>query len=254
VRTPDGERRTAALAGAVGVAAFALAWELAGRAHALGASWPPLSAVVAYALDPAHRALLAAALATTAREAGAGYLAGACAATLLAALALVVPGAAPGLERFAAVVNGVPVIAVGSICAVTFPPSVNPVLVAALGTFFLVFVAATAGFAAAPRAHRELFAALGASRAVTFRRLAIPAAVPALVDGLRFAAPVAVVGAIVGEWFAGDRGLGPLLVNAMQNYQIALLWAAALLGALLSALAYGALGVVRRAAVRRFAP
>jgi len=251
---PLRERRTAALAGATGIVAFVLAWEAAGRAHALGASWPPLSDVVAYAADRQHRGLLAAALAVTAREALIGYVAGALAGTLLAALALLVPPAAPGLERFAAVVNGVPIIAVGSICAVTFPPAVNPVLVAALGTFFLVFVAATAGFAAAPRAHRELFAALGASRATTFARLAIPAALPALVDGLRFAAPVAVVGAIIGEWFAGDRGLGPLLVNAMQNYQIALLWAAALLGALLSALAYGVLGVVRGAAARRFAP
>ncbi len=247
-------RRDQAAAGIAGLAAFALLWELAGRAHALGPSWPPLSTVVAYLVDPSHRGLLLDALGHTAREAGLGYAAGAAAGTLCAALALLVPSGAPGIERFAAVVNGVPIIAVGSICAVTFPPAVNPVLVAALGTFFLVFVAASAGLAAASRAHRDLFAVLGATRATTFFRLAIPAAVPALVDGLRFAAPVAVVGAIIGEWFAGDRGLGPLLVNAMQNYQIALLWSAALLGALLSALAYGALGVLRSGAVRRFAP
>ncbi len=194
------------------------------------------------------------ALAHTAREAALGYAAGALVAVLLGALAVLAPLAAPGIERFAAVVNGVPIVAVGSICAVTFPPAVNPVLVAGLGTFFLVFVAATAGFESASRAHRDLFAVLGASRAATLLRLALPAAVPSLVDGLRFAAPVAVVGAIIGEWFAGDRGLGPLLVNAMQNYQIALLWSAALCGALLSALAYGALGVLRRGAARRFAP
>jgi ABC-type nitrate/sulfonate/bicarbonate transport system permease component len=250
----SGTRATHVVAGVLGVVALALAWELAGRARALGPSWPPLSAVGAYALEPMHRALLAGAAGQTAREALAGYGCGAVAGTALAALALLVPAAAPGLERLAAVVNGVPIIAVGSVCAVTFPPAVNPVLVAALGTFFLVYVAASAGLAAATRAHRELFAALGASRATTLRRLAVPAAIPALVDGLRFAAPVAVVGAIIGEWFAGDRGLGPLLVNAMQNYQVDLLWAAALLGAVLSALAYAALGAVRAAAVRRFAP
>ncbi len=228
------------------------AWELAARAGALGPSWPPLSGVFAYAFVPEHAALLADAAARTGREALTGFVAGTLAGCALAMSSALVPAAAPGLERLAAIVNGVPVVAVGSLCAVSFPPSVNPAIVAALATFFIAFVATVAGLDSPSRAHRALFEALGASRAATFGLLDLPAALPAVADGLRASAPIAVVGAIIGEWFASDRGLGPILVNAMQNYQVDLLWSAALAGAALAAVAYVLLGAVARAAAGRF--
>jgi len=247
-------RLSRALSGAAGLAVLLVLWELAGRRGWLGASWPPLSAVLAYLAAPQNRPLLLDATARTAQEAFVGYFIGSVVGSLGATCGLLVPPSAPGIDRLAATVNGVPIIAVGSLCAVTFPPAINPIVVAALGTFFVLFVAATTGFGAVANAHRELFTALGASRWTTFRRLAIPSAVPALADGLRAAAPVAVVGAIIGEWFASERGLGPLLVNAMQNYQTTLLWSAALLGAVLSAIAYALLGLVQRGAARRYRP
>ena len=92
---------------------------------------------------------------------------------------------------------------------------------------------------------------LGATRFATFLRLDIPGAVPAIVDGVRSAAPAAVVGAIVGEWFASEHGLGPLLVAAMQNYAIDQLWAVALSGTLLSIALYTVLGALRSVACAR---
>ncbi|MGP6156885.1 MAG: ABC transporter permease [Vulcanimicrobiaceae bacterium] len=241
-----------ALAAGLGLVLFFGLWEAVGRLQLLGAFFPPLSQIVAYLVAPEHRALLLSAATQSAGEACAGYLLGSIAGFALAVIALLVRPSAPGLERLAAIVNGIPVIAVGSVCAVLFPPDVNPVIVSALAVFFMMFVASNAGFAAATAAHRELFAVFGAARSATFWRLQLPAAIPSLVDGLRLSAPVAVVGAIIGEWFASERGLGPLLLNAMQNYQIALLWSAAVLGALVSALAYGALGVAQRCAAERY--
>lgn len=241
-----------AAAAACGVVLMFVAWEVAGRTHALGASFPPFSEVVAYAAAPADRGFLAESVLRTAREAAFGFAAGASAAIVLALFAALVPAAAPGIERFAAIVNGIPIIAVGSICAVTFPADANPPAVAALGSFFVVFVATVSGLAAAPAIHHDLFAALGASSWTALWRLRVPAAIPASVDGLRASAPIAVVGAIIGEWFGSRPGLGALLINAMQNYQIALLWSAALLGALLAGGAYAALGVAQRLAALRY--
>jgi ABC-type nitrate/sulfonate/bicarbonate transport system permease component len=241
-----------AVTGAFGAIAIFALWELAGRLRLLGTFVPPLSDVAAYLFAGPHRTLLLDAARPTAREACFGYLCGSAAGFGLAMLALWLPPSAPGLERLAAIVNGIPVIAVGSVCAVLFPPDVNPVIVSALAVFFMMFVASSAGLGAASAAHRELFAAFGAPRTTTFWRLRIPSAIPALVDGLRLSAPVAVVGAIIGEWFASERGLGPLLLNAMQNYQIALLWSAAVLGALISAIPYAALGPAQRVAAERF--
>ena len=241
-----------AAASASGLALLAAGWELGARAGVLGPSWPALSSVAAYAAVPDHAALLSAAAARTGSEALTGFAAGSFAGCALAMSSALVPAAAPGLERFAAIVNGVPVVAVGSLCAVTFPPSVNPAVVAGLATFFIAFVATVAGLDSPAHAHRALFAALGASRARRFGLLQLPSALPAIADGLRASAPIAVVGAIIGEWFASDRGLGPILVNAMQNYQIDLLWGAALSGAVLAASAYLVLGLLANAAARRF--
>jgi NitT/TauT family transport system permease protein len=227
-------------------------WELTARAGVLGPEWPPLSSVFAYAFAPDHAALLADAAGRTGREALTGYVAGTLAGCLLALSSALVPPLAPGLERFAAIVNGIPVVAVGSLCAVSFPPSVNPAIVAALATFFIAFVATVAGLDSPSTSHRALFATLGAARGATFALLELPAALPAVTDGLRASAPIAIVGAIIGEWFASDRGLGPILVNAMQNYQVDLLWSAALSGAALAASAYLVLGALAAAAARRF--
>lgn len=241
-------------AGVIGVAGMLASWEIAGRFGLLGPSWPPFSRVAVYLAAPEHRALLLDASAQTLREATLGYVFGSAAGCALALLAVVIPAAALGVDRLAAIVNGIPVIAVGAVCAVTFPAAVNPIVVASLAVFFMLFVATSAGLNATPAPQRDVLRVLGASRWVTFARLQLPAALPAIADGLRLSAPVSVVGAIIGEWFAAERGLGPLLVNAMQNYQIDLLWSAALIGALISATAYFALGIVQRAAARRYLP
>jgi NitT/TauT family transport system permease protein len=240
------------LAGACGLAGLIALWEIAGRLGWLGPSWPPFSRVAAYIGAPEHRGLLAAAALQTLGEAALGFAIGSAAGCALALVAVLVPATSLGMERFAAIVNGIPVIAVGSICAVTLPAAVNPVVVASLAVFFMLFIASAAGFAATPAAQRDVLRVLGASRAATFARLQLPAAVPSIADGLCLSAPISVVGAIIGEWFSAERGLGPLLVNAMQNYQIDLLWSAAALGALISTGAYLLLGALQRAAARRY--
>jgi ABC-type nitrate/sulfonate/bicarbonate transport system permease component len=235
-----------------GVIATALIWELIGRTQAFGPSWAPLSTVIAWAFTPEHRALLAAGLLQTGSEALMGLLIGSCAGIALASLAVIVPPLAPGLGAFASLVNGIPIIAVAGVCVLTLPRDATPVVVAALAVGFIVFVATSSGLASPLAVQRELFSALGASRFAKFGRLALPSALPALIDGLRSAAPSAVVGAIIGEWFAAERGLGPMLVAAMQNYAIEQLWATALAGALLSIAAYIVLGLLRGAVAARF--
>ena len=235
-----------------GVLATAVTWELLGRAHAFGSSWAPLSSVLAYAAAPAHRALLADAALRTGAEALAGLVIGSGAGIALACAAALVPRMTRGLGALASLVNGIPIIAVAGICVLTLPRDATPVVVAALAVAFIVFVAASAGLTSSTTAARDLFAVLGATRSATFRRLGLPSALPALIDGLRSAAPSAIVGAIIGEWFASERGLGPLLVAAMQNYAIDQLWAVALTGSLLSVIAYALLGFVRGAVAARF--
>lgn len=245
-------KRSAAGPVIVGVLVTALGWELIGRLHAFGSAWAPLSTVIAYAFTPANGALLLSAALRTGSEALAGLLMGSLAGFALASCAVLVPRLARGLGTFASLINGIPIIAVAGVCALTVPRGGTPIVVATLAAGFIVFVASAAGLASTLAVQRDLFAVLGASRAATFRRLLVPCALPAILDGVRTAAPSSVVGAIIGEWFSAETGLGPLLVAAMQNYAIAQLWAVALTGALLSIAAYTLLGGLRAAVGTRF--
>lgn len=111
--------------------------------------------------------------------------------------------------------------------------------IATLAVVFNVFVATSAGLRAARPLHHDVLSVLGAGSWERFRRLELPAAMPAIADGLKLAAPAAVIGAILGEWFGAPRGIGIVIVSSLQNYQIDLLWSAALLGAAMSLIAFG---------------
>ncbi len=54
----------------------------------------------------------------------------------------------------------------------------------------------------------------------------VPAALPALASGLRVAAAVAPIGAVVGEWVGASAGLGYLMLHANARVQTDLLFAA----------------------------
>jgi putative hydroxymethylpyrimidine transport system permease protein len=58
------------------------------------------------------------------------------------------------------------------------------------------------------------------------RHVRLPAALPALASGLRVAAAVAPIGAVVGEWVGSSAGLGYLMLHANGRMQIDLLFAA----------------------------
>lgn len=225
--------RTLAL-GAFGIGLTVVAWELLGRAGTLGPTWPPLSEVLATIVDPARRDLFRRALGATVGSAAQGLVLGSVLGVVVAALGVVVPPLQPGLDRLSAIVHAIPLIALGPFLIVTLSREGTPAAIATLAVVFNVFVATSAGLRAATAAHQDVLSVLGASRWTRFRRLELPSALPAMADGLKLAAPAAVLGAILGEWFGAPRGVGILIVSALQNYQISLLWSAALLGALLS--------------------
>lgn len=75
-------------------------------------------------------------------------------------------------------------------------------------------------------------------RWAVLRHIAIPAALPALAAGLRIAAAVAPIGAVVGEWVGSSAGLGYLMLHANGRMQVDLLFAALLTLALLAVALY----------------
>ena len=103
-----------------------------------------------------------------------------------------------------------------------------------LFAFFPVVINTFGGLAGTSPALLEHFRAIGASSVVTFRRLLVPSALPALLDAARTAMPLAVIGAIVGEFVGSEAGLGHLILDANANARTDLLFASPVMVSLIA--------------------
>jgi NitT/TauT family transport system permease protein len=238
--------------GGLGIGVFFALWQVVGHYQLAGISFPPLTAVLDMLTDTAKRPLFLRAIAATLRSTGIGYLAGTVAGITLSSAAHLIPSLRHGSNRLAAVLNSVPSIALGSIFMIMLNRDMTPGAVASIHVFFIVYVSMMSGLSSVSTAHRDLFAVLGASAFTRYLRLDLPSAMPTFASGLCLAWPAALIGAIIGEWFGAPRGLGILIINAMQNFQIVLLWSAVLLAVIISLFFYGLLTVLQKAVYQRF--
>ncbi len=100
--------------------------------------------------------------------------------------------------------------------------------------FFPVAGAFLDGLIRTPQATLDLAQVMGASRIRIMRHLRIPAALPSLATGLRLAAVYAPIGAVIGEWVGGARGLGALMIHANGRMKTDLVFAALLVLSLMT--------------------
>lgn len=92
--------------------------------------------------------------------------------------------------------------------------------------FFPITSAFYDGLRHTPENYLELAQVMQANKLQILRYIQIPAALPALGNGLRVAATFAPMGAIIGEWVGASQGLGFLILNANARMQIDLMFAA----------------------------
>ncbi|MFD1624406.1 ABC transporter permease [Azospirillum griseum] len=94
----------------------------------------------------------------------------------------------------------------------------------------------------------DLARTMGATPAATLWVIRLPAAQPAFWSGLRVAAAVAPIGAVIGEWVGSSSGLGYLMLHANARMQIDLLFAAVLVLGLFAVALYAAVDALARRA------
>ena len=91
---------------------------------------------------------------------------------------------------------------------------------------------------------------MNASPVKIFCKVTFPSALPSIFGGLKFAITLAVIGAVVAEWVASERGLGYLLLSAGANFQSILLFEALTVVTLIGVLLFLLIDVLER----RFVP
>jgi NitT/TauT family transport system permease protein len=132
------------------------------------------------------------------------------------------------LVPLAAAVNAMPIIALAPIFNTMFSTtsSVPRRLVVTLVVFFPLFVNALRGLRQVAPIHRELMDSYAAGGWTFARVVRIPNALPFVFTGLRLASSLAVIAAVVAEYFGGvQKGLGTRITSAASNTAYPRAWA-----------------------------
>ena len=96
----------------------------------------------------------------------------------------------------------------------------SKIVMAMFIAFFPVIVDTAAGLYAVDADTLMLFQSMESSRWQTLRKLKLPSALPYIFAGLKTAAVFSVVGAVVGEYLGGGKGLGELIRLSAQTLRI----------------------------------
>jgi NitT/TauT family transport system permease protein len=153
-----------------------------------------------------------------------------------------------GLLPLASLTSTVPLVAVAPIMVMWFGfewPSKAAVVV--LMTFFPMLVATLAGLQAAGKLELELMHSYAAGYARTLLDLRLPMAMPFIFSALKVNATLALIGAIVAEFFGSPTlGLGFRISTEASRMNMALVWAAIVVAAVSGSLAYALLVQMER--------
>jgi NitT/TauT family transport system permease protein len=167
-----------------------------------------------------------------ARVTGANALVGLVAGSVLGILAALVASRFRIVNELliplAAAVNAMPIIALAPIFNNMFSTTstVPRRLIVTVVVFFPLFVNALRGLVQVAPIHRELLASYGASGWAFARKVRVPNALPFVFTGLRLAASLAVIAAVVAEYFGGvQKGLGTRITSAASNTAYPRAWA-----------------------------
>jgi NitT/TauT family transport system permease protein len=117
----------------------------------------------------------------------------------------------------------------------------SKVVIAFLVAFFPMVVNSVAGFSQIEADMLDLARTMGMSKWTEFRKIRLPNSVPYLFAGFKASIALAVIGAVVAEFVAGQRGLGYLIIIGNNELNAALIFASIVV---LSAMSLGLFGII----------
>ena len=223
-------------------------WEMAVRLYAIpGAILPPPSAILARFGSDA--AILAQDFAQTGlRGAFLGWLIG-CAAAVVTAVAIDrSPFLQRGLLPVGNFIAALPIVGTAPIMVMWFGFDwQSKAAVVVVMVFFPVLVNMVAGLKASEPMQRDLMATWSASYWQTLWKLRLPAAMPFLFNGLKIATTLALIGAIVAEFFGSPTvGMGFRINASIGQLALDMIWAEIAVAALAGSAFYGAVALIEK--------
>ena len=157
------------------------------------------------------------------------------------------------LLPYAIAANAIPIIAFAPITNTWFSPlnKSSKIEIAAVLCFFPVLVNTLRGLTSVNPRALELMDSYAAGQFEIFRRVRIPTALPFIFTGLKVATVLAMIGAVVGEYFGGAlNALGVLILTRARVFQFDEAWAGIFLACLLGLALYIAVAALERLTLR----
>ena len=153
-----------------------------------------------------------------------------------------------GLLPIGNFVSALPIIGIAPILVMWFGFDwQSKAAVVVVMTFFPMLVNAVAGLSAAGRTERDLMHSYGASWPQTLLALRLPAAMPFLFNALKINASLALIGAIVAEFFGTPTlGMGFRISTEVGRMSLDMVWATIVVAAIAGSTFFGVLVLIER--------
>ena len=193
---------------------------------------------------------LAADFVQTMRGILAGYVIGNLAGLLVAVLIDRSPFLQRGLLPLGNLVSALPMVGVAPIMVMWFGFDwQSKAAVVVIMTFFPMLVNAAAGLVSAGAIERDLMKTYGASYEQTLFKLRLPAAMPFVFNALKINTTLAMIGAIVAEFFGTPTvGMGFRISTEVGHLSIDMVWATIVVAAVTGSAFYALIAVIERRA------
>ncbi|MBZ9748756.1 ABC transporter permease [Mesorhizobium sp. CO1-1-7] len=178
-----------------------------------------------------------------------GYVVGSGAGFITAVLADRVPFLRRGLLPIGNMVSALPIIGVAPIMVMWFGFDwQSKAAVVIIMTFFPMLVNTVAGLAASGHMERDLMRTYASGYWPTLVKLRLPAAAPFIFNALKINSTLALIGAIVAEFFGTPVvGMGFRISTEVGRMNIDMVWAEIAVAALAGSVFYGVVALVERA-------
>jgi NitT/TauT family transport system permease protein len=158
----------------------------------------------------------------TVQEVVYGFLLGAVAGALSGFLVASFRALYQVLDPFIMALYAIPKVALAPLFIVWFGIGIHmKVLLAAATVFFLVFLNTAAGVREVDRGLVDAVRLMGGGRRTIMLKVVVPSSMTGLLTGLKVAIPYALIGAVIGELVASNRGLGYLINDAAAQFDTA---------------------------------
>jgi len=179
----------------------------------------------------------------------AGFALGSAAGFLTAVLVDRVPFLKRGLLPLCNLLSAMPIVGIAPIMVMWFGFDwQSKAAVIVVVTFFPMLVNTLAGLASVDAMHRDLMHSYAASYAQTLIKLRLPAALPFVFNALKINSTLALISAIVAEFFGSPiLGLGFRISTEVAKLNVDVVWAVIAIAALAGSIFYGLIAAVERA-------